>query len=162
MRTYRCSDCPPGAGEHEAGGRGPLPDCCPTHKAERARRRMRLRRSGLTVVPVEALAEVLVAVAPAPPAELEVPPPSMGDVVRAELEGLMTTHPARDALTAMAVHLAGLASHPLAVTDLRALVALHREIRETIRDLVKHEEAADDDLFGDDDLPTAMVDTAAG
>ena len=159
MRTYRCQDCPPGAPEHAAGPRGPLPERCPTHRAERERRRGRRRRSGLTVVPDDARVTT-------PPAAREPDitprPPSLADTVRADLDALLSTHPARDTLVALAERLALVADSPVTLLDPRALPALVRELRATVRDLVDHEEAEDDDLFGDDaDLPTAVVNPAA-
>jgi hypothetical protein len=159
MRTYRCQDCPPGTPDHPAGPRGPLPDRCPTHRADRERRRGRRRRSGLSVVPDDAPATPAAA---APEPDIAPPPPSLADVVRADLDALLTKHPARDTLVALAERLALAADSPLTQLDPRALPPLVRELRATVRDLVDHEEAGDDDLFGDDDLPTAMVDAAAG
>ena len=155
MRSYRCQDCPPGAGEHPAGPRGPLPVRCPTHRAERERRRGRRRRSGLTVVPDGATT-------PPPVPDITPAPPGLADIVQADLDALLSTHPARDSLVALAGRLALAVDSPLTLLDPRALPALVRELRATVRDLVDHEEAEDDDLFGDDgDVPTAVVDAAA-
>lgn len=156
MRIYRCTDCPPGSPEHTAGDRGPLPERCPLHRLERERRRGRRRRSGLTLVPEE--------VPPEDPSAKASPPPAAGlvELVRGDLDGLLTKHPARDTLVALAVRLAEAADSPALLLDPRALPPLVREIRATVRDLVDHQEADDDDLFGDDDVPTAMVDPAAG
>jgi hypothetical protein len=70
---------------------------------------------------------------------------------------MVSTYPARDSLVALAQELARAASSPM--IDARALAAVARELRATIRDLVDHEEACDDDLFGgdDSDLPTAGI-----
>lgn len=160
MRTYRCGDCPPGAPEHPAGPRGPLPERCPPHRAERERRRGRRRRSGLAVVPDDAPP-------PGPPAAAEPDirpvPAALAEIVRADLDALLSKHPARDTLVALAERLAVAADSPVVMLDPRTLATLARELRATVRDLVDHEETGDDDLFGDDaDLPTAMVDPAAG
>jgi len=83
--------------------------------------------------------------------------------VRADLDAILTKHPARDTLVALAERLAAAADSPVVQLDPRTLATLARELRATVRDLVEHEEAEDDDLFGDEaDVPTAMVDPAAG
>jgi hypothetical protein len=159
VRSYLCRDCPPGSHEHQTGPRGPLPERCPPHRAERERKRGRRRRSGLSVVPE---GERVEAPAPEPPSSIE-RPPALADIVRADLDAILTKHPARDTLVALAERLAAAADSPAVLLDPRTLATLARELRATVRDLVEHEEAEDDDLFGDEaDLPTAMVDPAAG
>lgn len=86
---------------------------------------------------------------------------TLAATVRADLEAILSTHPARDTLVALAGRLAEATDLTATLVDPRALAVLARELRATVRDLVDHEEAQDDDLFGDDaDLPTAVVDSS--
>ena len=79
-----------------------------------------------------------------------------------EVRLLEEMHAMLGTLVALAERLALVADSPVTLLDPRALPALVRELRATVRDLVDHEEAEDDDLFGDDaDLPTAVVDPTA-
>jgi hypothetical protein len=77
-------------------------------------------------------------------------------VVRGELEALVTKHPARETLIALAVRLAETADSPSVDADPRLLPPLSRELRATLGDLLEREEAEEDDLLGPDDVPTAM------
>ncbi len=166
MRHYRCVDCPADADEYEAGDKGRLPVRCPGHRRARATRLERRRRSGLTVVPDDAPVAVPDPQAREDAAVLGLPaaPALLADIVRADLDALVSKHPARDTLVALAIRLAEAADSPaVLVADPRALPPLVRELRATVRDLLEREEADDGDLFGDDtDLPTALVDSAAG
>lgn len=163
MRTYTCKDCHQ---EHAAGPSGPLPTRCPAcrrrHRAGLERRR--LSRSRLSVVPP---------IAEPPPAPADVPPGTEDDaavpaavvalpsglasVVRANLDELLTTHPARETLVALAERLAEAADQPGVLVDARALAAVTRELRAVVGDLVGHERNdEDDDLFGDGAGPTVV------
>lgn len=157
MRTFACVDCPPGV-EHTAGDDGPLPLRCPPHRSERERSRGRRRRSPLTVVREQQAAPTDAGPDPEAtrPGRLPVP---LAAIVAADLDGLLSTHPARDTLTALAGRLAEAAE---VERDSRALPALVRELRAVLSDLLDHEEAEDDDIFGEDDLPTAVVESSAG
>jgi hypothetical protein len=162
MRTYRCRDCPPDAPEYPAGPRGPLPDRCPMHRAVWKQRRDRRRRSCLTLVPDDVPTPSTPSPEPSREPDISSSEPALVDIVRADLDALLSTHPARDSLVALAHQLALAASSPITMIDSRALATVARELRATIRDLVDHEEAGSDDLFGDDsDLPTAMVNPSA-
>jgi hypothetical protein len=158
MRTYRCPDCPPDAGEYTAGIRGPLPQYCPAHRRARERLRHRRRRSGRDHGPDDGPTSS--ASPPEPSREPDTSPsePALVAIVRADLDAMVSTHPARDSLVALAQQLALAASSPVTMIDARALATVARELRATIRDLVDCGESDDDDLFGDDsDLPTAGI-----
>jgi hypothetical protein len=158
MRTYRCRDCPPDAPDYPAGPRGPLPNRCPIHRAAQKRRRDRRRRSGPPLVPDDGPTSS--ASPPEPSREPDTSPsePALAAIVRADLDAMVSTHPARDSLVALAQQLALAASSPVTMIDARALATVARELRATIRDLVDCGESDDDDLFGDDsDLPTAGI-----
>lgn len=156
-RTFTCRDCPPSAGEHPAGARGPLPDRCPAHRARREAQQARRRRSGLHVVDDDA--------PPPPPPAPETPPsPPAGAggavaALEATLAELATTHPAQHVLIAAARRLAHLIDDPttIALDGPRVVPALTKELRAVLDALVDHEEAEQDDLFGAAGSPTPVV-----
>lgn len=153
MRTFRCLDCPPGAAEHTASARGPLPVRCPAHKARRAAQQERRRRSSLRVVaPGET---------PPPPPALPEPstrtPTPIQDALSSDLDAIVSSHPMAGTLGAIAEALATALDHPLTgVLEPRDLAALGRELRATLHELTSHEEEGRDDLFGDAAAPVVV------
>jgi hypothetical protein len=138
MRTYRCPDCPPDAGEHIAGTRGPLPQYCPVHRRARELRRDRRGHSPSRTVP--------------PQSEPEQDVPARGSIRQAladDLAAITSSHPAAATLGRIAEALAWVLDNPaVLVADPRIGPTLSRELRSIITELVTATDAEDDDLFG--------------
>lgn len=160
VRIYHCPDCPPGAREHTAGARGPLPLYCPEHRRARDLRRKRRRRSPLRAVRPGEI--------PPPVTEPDLPPPAAGhdgadhdgagqgrpagsiqEALHADLAAVFSKHPAAATLERIADVLALVLDSPVAlVADPRIVPPLSRELRSVIDELVKATAAEQDDLFG--------------
>lgn len=154
-RTYRCQDCPPEAGEHPAGARGPLPERCPAHRARREAQQTRRRRRRLHVVDEDTpqTPDPGLVGQGSSPAPGQAPPPEAATVaeqLEQDLAELATDHPAARSLMAAARRIAALIDDPytLAQDGPRVIPSLTRELRSIIEALIEHQEAEDDDLFG--------------
>jgi hypothetical protein len=126
---------------------GRPPTRCVEHRRLRPHTKARRKAPPLRVVREQDLVDDDLGAAPVPQ-----PPDAttggLATVVRADLDALFSGHPAARSLAALAVSYAELFDHPLTRADPRAAAALGREIRETLRALVDHEEAEDDDDLG--------------
>lgn len=151
MRGYRCSDCPPDAGEHEAGARGPLPDRCPAHRAAREARRTRRKRSPLHVVPDGAVAPPAPAPEPTPepvePDEQAPAPGSIAEALEANLADVCSKHPFAATYERVAAVLAMVLDSPVILIDPRILPPVSKELGRVLDELRSHEEAETDELF---------------
>jgi hypothetical protein len=155
VRTYTCVDCPPGSCTHTAGARGPLPTRCPDHRRARDLRRERRRRSPLRVVqdgetapppPADAAPEPL---ADAAEASTPSPPGTIREALDQDLAAVFSKHPAARTLERIAATLATVLDSPIAViADPKIVPPLSRELRAIVHELVTHQEAEEDDLFG--------------
>lgn len=84
-------------------------------------------------------------------------PVQVARVARADLRRVMSAHPAADTLMEVATLLAEALDAPPCRADPRAMAAVSKELRATLADLVRAEEAADADPFGADDVPAPVV-----
>lgn len=151
MRTYRCQDCPPSADMHQAGLHGPLPARCPAHRAAHKARQLRRKRSPLHVVQPDDVAPALEPPRPAEPDAAGDEPPIgfIQEALREDLAKVFSKHPAAQTLERIADVLAQVLDSPAAlVVDPRIVPPLSRELRSIVHELVTHQEAEEDDLFG--------------
>jgi hypothetical protein len=145
-------------------GPGRPPARCAAHRSARPHRKTEPKAPRLTVVrptppagPPPPTDDVEAADPPAPaaaPSLAGLQPGGLAAAIRRDLENLFSSHPAADSLTALAVAYAQIFDHPLTQVDPRAAASVGHEIRATIGDLVKHEEAAEDDDLGG--MPTPV------
>jgi hypothetical protein len=154
-RSFVCQHCgQPG----EAGATGPIPTYHASCRrlVKRSRRAERAAGPRLSLVPEPLDSPAVPEVVPAAP-EVSEQAESLADVVRRELAGVFSAHPAADTLTAAIALLAEVADSPaVRVADPKALPPIVREIRETVRALVEFEAADDDDLFGGMSAPVVV------
>lgn len=152
VRRFRCVDCPPNAPEWEARPSGPLPQRCPPHRARREALGRARAHSSLRVVAKDEAA-------PAPPDPLV--GSAMADAVRADLEGMVSSHPAASTLRAMAVMVAEAIDRAAVVLDPREVTALGRELRAIMSDLAPSSSGGGgggdvDDIFTDGAAPVVV------